>query len=398
MKTFFLSSFLICFTLCLHAQWVEVASVPDDFRSHHSFGFGIDDIGYIVSGTDMNTSDPTNRFYSYDPSTDTWTQKEDFPGPARSFGIGDVYEGKAYFGFGLADNVFNDLWVFDPSTDEWEELPSCPCDPRWHPAFTITNNKIIVGMGGSQTGNRNDFFMYDIETQEWTQIATYPGVVRHHPYQFSIGDFHYAGFGHGQSIYKDWNRYDAATDTWEKMADLPGESRVAGTQFSFNGKGYVLSGDGADHRSMETGEFWEYDPASDSWTELTAHPGTSRWAPASFILNNEVYIVNGLTELPDLGYVSVDEVYKFALADPANVIDVDLEYEMYPNPVSEVLQIKTSIVFGKNDRIVVMDNTGKIVLSLPAQYDINLGEIPSGVYHLTLHTEKASTTKKFVKL
>ena len=328
---------------------------------------------------------------------DEWTQKEDFPGPARSFGIGEVYKDKAYFGFGLGADIYNDLWVFDPSTDVWIELPSCPCDPRFHPAFTITNDKLIVGMGGSQTGNRNDFWMFDIVTEEWTQIATYPGVVRHHPYQFSIGDYHYAGFGHGASIYDDWNRYDSATDTWTPMADLPGEPRVAGTQFAYNGKGYALSGDGQDHRSMETGEFWEYDPELDSWTELEAHPGTSRWAPASFILNDEVYIINGLTEVPDLGYVEVDEVYKYALKSPSSTTAIELEYEIYPNPTTSYIRLKTNITFLETDRIEIRDITGKLVKVELATEIVKLEELAAGTYNLTLKTKEGQTTKQFVK-
>jgi N-acetylneuraminic acid mutarotase len=395
-----LSTILCClFLVSLSAQeWTQVSSMPDDFRSHHSFGFGINDIGYIVTGTEYQTDVRTKSFYSYDPVTDTWTQKDDFPGAARSFGIGEVYNGKAYFGFGLGSAAFNDLWVYDPVTDVWEELPSCPCDPRWHPAFTITNDKIIVGMGGSQTGNRNDFWMYDILTEEWTQIATYPGVVRHHPYQFSIGDYHYAGFGHGQAIYSDWNRYDSVTDTWEAMANIPGESRVAGTQFAFNGKGYALSGDGADHRSMETGEFWEYDPATDSWLELPPHPGTSRWAPASFILNNAVYIVNGLTEVPDLGYVEVDEVYKYQLAPVSNTTEIELTYDIYPNPASTFIQVNTRINFQADDKIEIRDITGKLVTSMPAQSQVNIEGLPVGTYTFTLKTKEASMTKKFVKI
>jgi hypothetical protein len=73
---------------------------------------------------------------------------------------------------------------------------------------------------------------------------------------------------------------------------------VAGTQFSYAGKGYALSGDGDDHSSMDEGEFWQYDPASDDWFQWPSHPGMSRWAPASFVLNDEVYLVNGMSYDP----------------------------------------------------------------------------------------------------
>ena len=37
--------------------------------------------------------------------------------------------------------------------------------------------------------------------------------------------------------------------------------------FSYNNKGYVLSGDGDDHGPLSSGEFWEYNPLTDNWTQ-----------------------------------------------------------------------------------------------------------------------------------
>ena len=130
---------------------------------------------------------------------------------------------------------------------------------------------------------------------------------RHHPYQFGIGDFAYTGFGHGNGIFDNWFRFDIADETWTQVASLPAEGRVAGTQFSYDGTGYVLSGDGEDHRSMDTGEFWAYDPVLDAG-KSSPHPWGSRWAPASFIIDGEVYLINGMSFRE---YVS--EIYKYDL-------------------------------------------------------------------------------------
>ena len=70
---------------------------------------------------------------------------------------------------------------------------------------------------------------------------------------------------------------------------------MAGTQFTNNGKGYVLHGEGEDHDLMDDGEFWEYDPSTDSWQQLTSVPGGSRWAPGTFVVDNTVYTVAGST-------------------------------------------------------------------------------------------------------
>jgi len=398
LSTLFVFVFTMVCGNIMSAQWVEKAQMPEEFRSHHSFGFAINGTGYIVAGSTAPNDDFSKSFYSYDPGTDSWTKKVDFPGPARGFAIGEVYNDKAYFGFGFGtSSPLNDLWEYDQVADEWTQLPSCPCAPRFHPALTIANNKLIVGMGGSNSGNRNDFWMYDIETQAWEQIADFPSVVRHHPYQFSIDDYHYAGLGHGASIYDEWYRYDATTDTWEQMADLPGEGRVAGTQFAVNGKGYVLSGDGMDHSSMEEGEFYEYDPALDTWTELTPHPGTSRWAPASFVIENEVFIVNGQTLVPDLGYQYVDEVYSFQLEEPVSNEDVDFSFEVYPNPATDFLQVDFT---GATDdvKVEITDITGQKIHTQSTTESINVSAFPAGTYLIEISQNEKVVTKKFSKL
>ena len=78
-------------------------------------------------------------------------------------------------------------------------------------------------------------------------------------------------------------------DSWLQLADFPSEARVAGTQFSFNGKGYILSGDGDNHGPLSSGEFWCYDPFTDAWNELPSHPGGAIWAPGSFVIDSDVY-------------------------------------------------------------------------------------------------------------
>ena len=314
MKFFSTSVLFLLLLFNVQAQeWTQVSSLPASFnKTHHSFAFSLDGMGYIVTGN--SDSGVRDDFYQYDPVADTWTALDPFPGGGRGYAIGDTLDGKAYFGFGTdGNNRKNDLWVFDPADMSWTELASCPCEQRIHPAMVALKGKVFVGMGGGTfSGNMKDWWEYDVATNTWSQKTNFPSVKRHHPYQFGIGDYVYTGFGHGNGIFDDWYRYDIDAGTWTQLEYLPAEGRVAGTQLSFNGRGYVLSGDGDDHSSMETGEFWGYDPATDTWEELPVHPGTSRWAPASFVIGSEVYLINGTTYVNQTNeYVS--EIYKFDL-------------------------------------------------------------------------------------
>ena len=312
---------LMLFGNTLFAQsWTSVEPLPDNFRSDHSYGFAINGTGYLVAGqTDSGYSD---AFYSYDATADAWTALEDFPGDARGYAIGDDWDGKAWFGFGQGPNgILNDLWVFDPATGSWEEKASCPCGARMHPAFVAIDDHIYVGLGNSASGDLNDWWEYDMESDTWSEKPAFPDTQRHHPYQFGINGQVYVGFGHHNAeIFNEWYRYDPAGESWTELTTLPDQGRVAGSQFAHNGKGYALSGDGEGHTSMMTGEFWQYDPINDAWAQWPAHPGMSRWAPASFVLNDEIYLINGMSNDPG-SFDYMDTNWKMAMT-PAIPSDV----------------------------------------------------------------------------
>ncbi len=373
MKLVYIFLLFVCFQT--QAQdWVQVASLPNAFnQTHHSFAFSFDDVGYMVAGN--ANSGVRDDFYQYNPVTDSWTALTPFPGAARGFAIGDTWDGKAYFGFGN-DGVsrLNDLWVFDPLDMSWTELAPCPCAERTHPAMIAHNGKVFVGLGGSASGNLKDWWEYDIALNTWSQKDDLPSLARHHPYQFGIGDYVYTGFGHGNSIYNNWFRYDIAGETWTQVAALPAEARVAGTQFSYDGLGYVLSGDGDNHNSMNTGEFWAYDPVTDTWDELPPHPEGSRWAPSSFIIDGEVYIINGTS----FGqYVS--EVYKYDLNQVLSTHELtNSTISIYPNPAIDIINIDApeSLNYDAN----LYDLNGSLIVSTTNKSEIEIQTLPLGIY------------------
>ena len=273
-------------------------------------------------------------FCRYDTDRDEWDMLEPFPGGRRSYAAGAVHAGEnaVYFGFGrsASNRALRDLWRWDGEV--WLQRASCPqgCE-RLHPALVALDQHIFVAAGSGATGNLVSAWAYSIASDSWEQLAPLPGPARHHPYQFALGGRPYVFGGHGSwdpttqaSIYSDLYRWDMRqagspatglqwTGAVSRLRSLPGEGRVAGTQFDLGGYGYVLSGDGQDHRSMQTGEFWRYDPNSNDWTQLPPHPGASRWAPASFVLAGRVHMYNGYERLPGQLAYYPDTAFRFQL-------------------------------------------------------------------------------------
>lgn len=404
-KHLFIFIFSILYFFSGNAQTWELLN-ESPYRSHHSIGFSLNGVGYSVTGSINEV--PSSRFYSYDPTADLFTQEADFPGPSRGFGIGDTWDGKAYIGFGAGQNgPLNDLWVFDPDANTWTELASCPCSARLHPAFIANQGKVFVGMGNGSAGNLNDWWEYDIASNSWSQKPDFPDLPRHHPYQFAIGDYVYAGLGHGNNIatgvniFDELYRYDPQTEVWDQMKTLPAEGRVAGTQFSYGGKGYVLSGDGDDHNVMPFGSFWEYDPVEDKWQGMPSHPGSSRWAPTSFVIDDYVYFLNGLS----FSLVEDLNVYRFYLGEgdpPTSTTALENEEVVIsPNPAHDQVTIQLKESDTELKKVALFNLNGQLTLEESSSYNntitLDTKSIPSGVYYLKIESGDEVISKKIIK-
>ncbi len=309
--------------------WEYKGEFPGGGR-HHPITFANTTHAFLLGGSTM-TKSYTADFWVYEAKIDTWKNltgtTSAFPGSARSYGYGvaatsDCTNTKAYLGFGAGENNqrFADFWEFDMVTHEWKQLADFPGDGRRHPAmnFVEATGEIHVGLGDGIFGNYKDYWSYNIRLNQWRQLEDFPSTERHHPFYFAIDSNSYLGLGHSNGldpyIERDWYRFDALSRTWiqendfasysslEDATPLTTEARVAGTQFSVAGScfgdktfGFVLSGDGNNHKSMETGEFHVFDALSSEWHALPPHPGFSRWAPGSFVLqgSTQAYLLGG---------------------------------------------------------------------------------------------------------
>lgn len=135
------------------------------------------------------------------------------------------------------------------------------------------------------------------QSAEWQQMKSLDISARRFvSVGFSIGTKGYVGMGLiGDSAKKDFWEYDAATNTWSQKADFGGGKRSAAVGFSIGSKGYVGTGfNGA--TLEETNDFWEYDPAKNIWTKKANFPGAPREVATGFSIGSKGYIGNGRTD------------------------------------------------------------------------------------------------------
>ena len=87
----------------------------------------------------------------------------------------------------------------------------------------------------------------------------------------------------------DVYRYNPSTNTWTSVAPLINQPRshIAAATVVFNGKIYVLGGEGPGRIPLSNVE--SYDPASNKWSSLTSMPGTRSSGIGNVIGNSLIF-------------------------------------------------------------------------------------------------------------
>lgn len=323
-------------------------------------------------------------FYEYDPLTDKWTQKTDLPvASCKAFGIAFSVNGKGYAGLGFDMNgsvvdCKSDLWEYDPATDKWTQKTNYPgkgCDALF--AFTIGDKAYIGGGELPLTSNSfGDAYMYDAVLDTWTQIADYPdspGVIS--PFSFTINNKGFVSCGTvGSGEVTTTYEYNPVLNQWTRKADFAGNARQGGVAFVLDNKAYCGWGD--DYVTHKE-DFYAYDAATDSWQYAFDGPGDARTFATAVNAGNSAYLGLGWSDQVDNYY----DWNKYIVTNSILRNGTRSEFQVSPNPTSGILNInsKEELVYS------VSDMTGKILVSGTVKNAcIDISALPASVYILTL--------------
>src|SRR5439155_24889907 len=195
---------------------------------------------------------------------------------ARMLAVGFSIGSEGYIGTGYYSNYDKDFWEYDPATDVWTQKANFGGAGRQGAVGFSSGSKGYVGTGFSNFGSfhyYSDFWEYDPTANSWIEKADFRGTARDWATGFSIGSKGYIGTGHfydgNDHYYKDFFEYDAASNTWTQKADFGGTGKAEAVGFSMGSKGYIGTGfDGS-----YTNDFWEYTPEETS-IAIDIKPGT----------------------------------------------------------------------------------------------------------------------------
>lgn len=136
---------------------------------------------------------------------------------------------------------------------------------------------------------------------EWEARSDLGGVARDRGVAISIRDRGYVGLGQSEGdVLDDFWEYDPESDTWTQVADFAGGPRRGAAGFSIGGMGYI--GTGYQPR-IHLRDFWAYDPETNEWTRVADFGGDGRRGASGFALQGKGYLGTGSVK-PSDGQVS----------------------------------------------------------------------------------------------
>ncbi len=183
----------------------------------------------------------------------------------------------------------------------WQLVASMPLD--LYGAAGASDGTFSYHAGGysfSFPGTVNVFNKYDPVANTWTPLAPMPqaAMMATAVYYPTTNKIYVFGGENGDSgvNYNVTQIYDIATNTWSAGATMPDvRSFAAGGYNSADGKIYLATGYNTGTVDSAQPNTWQYDPAADTWTDLT---GTAPFphpvgGAASGVINGHLYVAGG---------------------------------------------------------------------------------------------------------
>jgi len=312
-------------------------------KRERAVAFSIGNYGYI--GTGIDTAEAVLKdLWQYDPTLDTWTQKADLPGEARRDAIGFSLGNKGYIGTGINNNAsflgnkLADFYEYDPLSNSWTQKANFPGNGGFGiyfaTAFTVDSKGYVCGGKNGPNTYSNQLWEYKPSIDQWTSRANFPGGPRYQLASFSIGNFGYVGLGANQDIFKkDFWKYNPGNNQWTQVADLIASERGGAATFTIGERGFVCTGTNGGTQK----DLIEYNPVSNSWALRSYYGGSDRKNAVAFVVNGKAYLGTGK------GGNKKSSMYEYT---PHNFLSVDeneqLDLTIYPNPTADFIVVESS--------------------------------------------------------
>jgi N-acetylneuraminic acid mutarotase len=280
-------------------SWTQMQDAPDNRYEGVSFAAG--DKVYYGLGLNVSLGYADNKFYRFDPVTNSWDTIAPFPGVPRRLASAFSVAGKGYVCFGVDPATtlqLSDLWEYDPSQNTWMQKAGLPGANGWLAGTaTATAAKGYAGLGlhDHTSGFLNlTWWEYDPSANQWFQKADMPGVGLYQSASFTVGDSIYIVCGMGSSLLVPTREvwlFDIQANSWTQLPDFPGSARTSVSAFTIADTGYAGYGLGNGAQDLFN-DFYAYNSQAGTWTQkpfcaTALFDAACATSAAGYVINNK---------------------------------------------------------------------------------------------------------------
>ena len=280
-----------------YGSWTLIAPFAGAARSN-AVAFAVQGIGYVGTGVGNDGYTPLADFWAYNPGSNSWSEIDSIHDDTTSYPRLDAvawgFDSVGYVLTGTDNNYFfGDVWKYSPATGHWTPKPFLKGNKRSGATTWVYQNKGYIMAGytpGSQWAINNmcyDFWVFDPHKAEtadsnnaWTRLRDI--------YNTNSGTYD-----------------DSYTNIVRKYGTgfvIPATSNQYGNTLD---KGYITLGQNGTALTYT----WEYDFATDLWTEKTPYEGTARSGAVGFTLENRGFVGTGLGTGSTSGFSDIEEFF-----------------------------------------------------------------------------------------
>ncbi|CAN5867955.1 hypothetical protein BH11BAC7_BH11BAC7_13120 [soil metagenome] len=388
-------AFLLAFALPVIAPaqtWTQKANYGST-ATYSSFSFSVGGKGYVGTGNSSASSTTfTQELWEYDPVSNAWTQKMNFPGTARYEAIAFSIGNYGYAGTGSFINalVNSDMYRYNPLTNTWSQIAAMPVPRNCAVAFVIGQKAYVATgdtLGNNSSYPSNELWEYNPANDSWTARAALPGVNRSRAFAFAVNGKGYLGGGttDGTTNLNDFWEYDPLLNSWVQKLNMPTASRLP-VGFGIGYRGFYCTGYNSSTSSSST-QLYEYDPANNSWTARSNYGGHVRWGAVSFVIGLNAFVGCGRD-----GSSNYPEWWEYIDAALGTVeLSRENSVSVYPNPVTTGATIRLPADIETSQlTFEIFDMNGKLLKKeiLKGDFFFSRAALSNGLYMYRVSTNE----------
>ena len=237
--------------------WTQKANLTGGAR-WGAVGFAIQNKGYITTGKGISGGFLAD-LWEYDPATNSWAQKKNFPGAARQHAASFVINDQGYITTGIKattfpviETLYKDTWVYNPTTDTWTQKQDLPGDARQQAVAFSMNNRALIVSGKNKTNELlKDSWRYDASQDQWTQTNSLDFLNELPQVGFATQT---NGYIHTGEIGGFW-QYQFSNDSWLQKPDIGPESTNSLAATVIQDRVFIYNGTSS---NTLTNTWWEF--------------------------------------------------------------------------------------------------------------------------------------------